>query len=146
MGRKMAEINKRQAYVIDGAEVMPNERGTAPGQWLDHEGACNAPSRAAGRVEADVRQQCCRGSRQLPKPVDSHPVLPRRGMGESDLDQLISRCTRTTEPCYHDPRRRRRYSDPPASALEHAEQAEALVAEVGRKIEGLLGEKLYSRG
>src|SRR6516164_10572528 len=26
-GRKMAEINKRQAYVIDGAEILPNPNG-----------------------------------------------------------------------------------------------------------------------
>src|SRR5215831_10845431 len=32
-GRKMAEINKRQAYAIDGAEILPNPNGTAPGQW-----------------------------------------------------------------------------------------------------------------
>ena len=32
--RKMAEINKRQAYVIEGADVLPNDRGTAPGQWF----------------------------------------------------------------------------------------------------------------
>src|SRR5487761_221928 len=37
--RTMAEINKRQAYVVEGAEILPNPRGTAPGQWLDHEGA-----------------------------------------------------------------------------------------------------------
>jgi len=30
-GRKMAEVNKRQAYIIEGAEVLPNDRGTAPG-------------------------------------------------------------------------------------------------------------------
>src|SRR5450759_850761 len=36
-GRKMAEINKRQAYIIEGAEILMNERGTAPGQWIDHE-------------------------------------------------------------------------------------------------------------
>src|ERR1700688_3586141 len=34
--RKMVEINKRQAYVIEGAEVLPNDRGTAPGQWIQH--------------------------------------------------------------------------------------------------------------
>ena len=32
--RKMAEINRRQAYVIEGAEVLPNDRGTAPGLWI----------------------------------------------------------------------------------------------------------------
>ena len=28
-------INKRQAFVIEGAELLPNPRGTAPGQWID---------------------------------------------------------------------------------------------------------------
>jgi len=36
--RKMAEINKRQAYVVEGAETLPNTNGTAPGQWIEHEG------------------------------------------------------------------------------------------------------------
>ena len=35
--RKMAEINKRQAYVLKGAEVLPNAMGTAPGQWFEDE-------------------------------------------------------------------------------------------------------------
>src|SRR5947207_13973911 len=37
--RKMAEVNKRQAFVIQGAEILPNDRGTAPGQWVDESGA-----------------------------------------------------------------------------------------------------------
>jgi nicotinamide-nucleotide amidase len=39
LNRKMAEVNKRQAFVIDGAAILPNERGTAPGQWLEESGA-----------------------------------------------------------------------------------------------------------
>jgi nicotinamide-nucleotide amidase len=35
--RKMAENNRRQAFVIEGADVLPNDRGTAPGQWLESE-------------------------------------------------------------------------------------------------------------
>ena len=34
-GRKMAEVNRRQAFVIEGAEILANDRGTAPGQWID---------------------------------------------------------------------------------------------------------------
>src|SRR5688572_21609163 len=30
-GREMPEINKRQAYIIDGAEVLPNPHGSAVG-------------------------------------------------------------------------------------------------------------------
>lgn len=38
--RKMPENNERQCDVIAGAAVLPNEKGTAPGQWIegDYEG------------------------------------------------------------------------------------------------------------
>jgi len=39
MKRRMAEVNKRQAFVIEGADVLPNDRGTAPGQWVEESGA-----------------------------------------------------------------------------------------------------------
>src|SRR5579862_6772388 len=29
--RKMADVNRRQAYLVEGAEILPNPRGTAPG-------------------------------------------------------------------------------------------------------------------
>ncbi|MDY0296838.1 MAG: competence/damage-inducible protein A [Acidobacteriota bacterium] len=37
MGMQMPEINTRQAFVIEGAEVLPNPVGTAPGLFLDIE-------------------------------------------------------------------------------------------------------------
>jgi len=36
--RPMAEVNRRQAYVIEGAEILPNSNGTAPGQWYEENG------------------------------------------------------------------------------------------------------------
>src|SRR5919205_269970 len=38
LGRKMPEINARQAMVMEGAEVLPNPQGTAPGMYVEHEG------------------------------------------------------------------------------------------------------------
>jgi nicotinamide-nucleotide amidase len=35
---QMPEINRRQAMVPDGAEILPNPNGTAPGLWLEHDG------------------------------------------------------------------------------------------------------------
>ena len=35
--RKMPEINKRQAFIIEGAEVLSNNIGTAPGLYIDDE-------------------------------------------------------------------------------------------------------------
>jgi nicotinamide-nucleotide amidase len=37
-GRVMPEINARQALVPEGATVLPNPRGTAPGLWLEANG------------------------------------------------------------------------------------------------------------
>jgi len=39
-GTRMAQINKRQAYVPKGATVLPNPNGTAPGFLLREGGAC----------------------------------------------------------------------------------------------------------
>lgn len=35
-GREMPEVNRRQGEVIEGAEILVNGRGTAPGQRLEH--------------------------------------------------------------------------------------------------------------
>lgn len=37
-GRVMPEVNRRQAEIIDGAVVLNNELGSAPGQLLQHDG------------------------------------------------------------------------------------------------------------
>ena len=37
-GRAMPQSNLRQAYYPEGAEMLPNPRGTAPGLALEHEG------------------------------------------------------------------------------------------------------------
>jgi nicotinamide-nucleotide amidase len=36
--RTMPEINARQAMVPEGATILPNSRGTAPGLWLEADG------------------------------------------------------------------------------------------------------------
>src|SRR5258707_7652740 len=41
-GVNMPERNSRQAMVIDGAEILPNPNGSAPGLYLEHEGCAVA--------------------------------------------------------------------------------------------------------
>src|SRR2546422_1809804 len=41
-GLTMPERNSRQAMVIEGADVLPNPNGTAPGLYLEHEGCAIA--------------------------------------------------------------------------------------------------------
>jgi nicotinamide-nucleotide amidase len=38
LGWRMPEVNRRQAQVVEGAEVLPNDRGTAPGMRLESNG------------------------------------------------------------------------------------------------------------
>jgi nicotinamide-nucleotide amidase len=38
LGRTMPEVNARQAMVPEGAEILENSRGTAPGLWLETSG------------------------------------------------------------------------------------------------------------
>ena len=38
LGRSMPEVNKRQAMVPEGADLLENSRGTAPGLWLESAG------------------------------------------------------------------------------------------------------------
>jgi nicotinamide-nucleotide amidase len=63
--RKMAEINKRQAFVVEGFEALPNPRGTAPGLWSAFDGKAVAllpgpPNEMKGvyeeQVEPRIRQ------------------------------------------------------------------------------------------
>jgi nicotinamide-nucleotide amidase len=146
--RKMAEVNKRQAFVIEGAAVLANDRGTAPGQWVEESGAVimllPGPPH---ELKAMFERQCLpRLARIVPKLAIRTVFLRVTGMAESDLDMLIS-------PVY------RKYENPATTILAangdlqvhlrarcaSAAEADALLAEVAGPIELLLGDRIYSR-
>jgi nicotinamide-nucleotide amidase len=91
MGREMPEVNVRQAMVPEGAEILENPRGTAPGLWLEDSG------RAVVLLPGPPREL---------KPLFREQVLPRlerrvsgvrmhsrelrvTGLGESHVEQRI---------------------------------------------------------
>ena len=148
MGRRMAENNKRQAFLIEGAEMLPNDRGTAPGQWVEGSGhvfiLLPGPPH---ELKAMFERQCLpRLARVVPKQSIETLVFRITGMGEADLDNTIA-------PVYT------KYSNPATTVLAHngdiqvhlrarcgsQPEALALLAEVGGKIEALLGDRIYSR-
>ena len=148
MGRQMAEVNKRQAFILEGAEILPNDRGTAPGQWIDESGASvmllPGPPH---ELKAMFTRQCLpRLERRVPKLVIRTLVMRVAGLPESDLDQLIS-------PVY------KKYENPVTTILAAAgdiqvhlrsrcateAEALALLAEVAGPIDQLLGDRIYSR-
>ena len=90
--RQMAPINEKQADVIDGAVALPNARGTAPGQRIEHEGRLlfllpGPPGEMqpmfTGQVLPIVRERA--GGAVL-----RTRVLRIAAMAESDVDQAAS--------------------------------------------------------
>ena len=120
-GRKMPEINARQAMVIEGAVVLDNPNGTAPGLYIEHEG------RAVVLLPGPPREM---------KPMFEQLVLPRlaakagdvrvvrrvlrvAGMGESAVDERIA-------PVY------RQYENPQTTILFNNSEIEIHLTAQGR--------------
>jgi nicotinamide-nucleotide amidase len=146
--RKMSEINKRQAFVLEGAEVLSNDRGTAPGQWVQASGsvAILLPG-PPHELKSMFERECLpRLSKLVPRMAIRTAFLRITGMPESDLDALIS-------PVY------KKYRNPVTTILAAngdlqvhlrarcSTEAEAgsLLAEVTAPIAALLGDRLYSQ-
>lgn len=146
-GRVMAEINKRQAYVIEGSEVLANPVGTAPGLWAEHgtKAVILLPGPPA-ELKPVFENECLpRLHRRLPPVVIRTRFYRVTGLTESDLDSLIA-------PVYT------RFTNPVTTVLAsagdiqvhlrarcaNAEEAERLLAEAGDPIAQLLGPRLYS--
>jgi len=147
INRPMAKNNLKQAYLVQGAEALPNPHGTAPGQFISTDRGAVAllpgpPRELKPMVEDELVQKL-------------RPVLPPRvirvrtfritGIGESDLDTLIA-------PVYT------KYKNPSTTLLsspgdlfvhlraraDTLAQADALLREVGNPIAKLLGDRVYS--
>jgi nicotinamide-nucleotide amidase len=147
INRPMAQNNLRQAYLIEGANVMPNPNGTAPGQFISTDrGALALLPGPPRELKPMVEQQLVpRLKPVLPPQVIRVRSYRVTGIGESDLDALIA-------PVYS------KYSNPVTTVLSSpgdlfvhlrarcnsAEEAEALLREVGDPIADLLGDRVYS--
>jgi competence/damage-inducible protein CinA C-terminal domain len=92
VGREMAEVNKRQALVPEGAEILENPRGTAPGLWIETNGRIivllpgpppELKPMFAERVEPRLAQRAG-GVRLLTR------ELRVAGVPESDVEQRIA--------------------------------------------------------
>ncbi len=147
INRPMAQNNLRQAYLIEGADAMPNPNGTAPGQFVSTDrGALALLPGPPRELKPMVEQQLVpRLKPVLPPQVIRVRSYRITGIGESDLDTLIA-------PVYT------KYTNPVTTVLsspgdlfvhlrarcDSAEEADALLREVGDPIAELLGDRVYS--
>jgi len=91
-GYSMAKINERQAQVLEGAEVLQNAMGTAPGLWLEEKGVFIAllpgpPREIESMFESAVlpRLRLLGGGRRVVRNTFSIS-----GMTESEVDARVA--------------------------------------------------------
>lgn len=92
LGRPMPEINSRQAMVIEGADVLDNPQGTAPGLYIEHDNRTlvllpGPPREMRPMFESLVMPRL--------RPKTTGVCVVRRvmrvaGMGESAIDERIA--------------------------------------------------------
>jgi nicotinamide-nucleotide amidase len=147
MNRKPSENNRRQAFVLEGAEVLENPRGTAPGQWISADGRVVMLLPGPPRELKPLFDETCVPKLMAFFPPQSIRTMHIRvaGMGESEVDKLIA-------PVYT------RYSNPVTTILAgpsdisvhlrarcaEASQGDALLNEVSQQIDAVLGDRIYT--
>lgn len=146
-GRNMPEINSRQAMIIEGAEVLGNPHGSAPGLFLEHEGCAIAllpgpPREMRPMFETFVMPKLAEragGVRVVRR------ILRVAGMGESAVDERIA-------PVY------RQYDNPQTTVLfnqseieihltaqgKTEQEAELLLDGLAGQIEEQLGDAIFA--
>jgi len=92
-GRTMSATNEKQADVVEGAEALPNARGTAPGQVLEHEGCLlvllpGPPGEMKPMFEEQVLPLL--RARVGPTRVVRRRVLRIAAMPESEVDEIAA--------------------------------------------------------
>ncbi len=147
IGRQMAETNARQAMVPEGAQVLENKRGTAPGLWLESDGSIiillpGPPKEMEAIFARQVVERL--GKRESGKRLIARE-LHVTGLPESDLDERIA-------PIYT------KYADVQTTILaapgeiqihlrtwsEDAHGSEKLLDELVERLMMALGENLFS--
>jgi len=106
-GRDMPEINKRQAFVIDGAEILPNPQGSAVGMMVNVSAVAWAGRPLDSRRDGGVTLVVLPGPPRENQPMFTEYVLPKlkaragdtfvrrrilrvSGKGESAVDEIAA--------------------------------------------------------
>lgn len=146
-GRTMPPNNARQAMVPEGSEWLENKNGTAPGIWIEREGKIIIMLPGPPReLEPLFVAQCLPRLQHFASGEKIRTrVFKLAGLPESEVDHRIA-------PVY------KRYQNPLTTILStpngieihlraraaSERQAEALLNELGDKIESVLGDHIYS--
>ena len=99
-GGRMPEQNIKQATIVPSGESIPNPRGTAPGWWVEKDGAVivampGPPAEMTGMWTNDVAPRVAARSGQT---VLISRTLKTVGLGESTLDEALGDLRSSPDP------------------------------------------------
>jgi nicotinamide-nucleotide amidase len=146
-GREMPEINKRQAYIIEGAQILPNPNGSAVGMLLEldekfHVVLPGPPRELKPMFEQHILPRLREKAGEI---CVKRRILRVAGIGESAVDEKIA-------PIY------KQYANPQTTILFNRSEieihltaqcrtepeADALIEEVAAKIVEALGTPVFA--
>jgi nicotinamide-nucleotide amidase len=145
--REMPAVNLRQAMVPEGAEVLENPRGTAPGLWLEDKGRTVAllPGPPRELKPLFLEQVMPRLQRSASSVRMFHRELRLTGLGESHVEERIrpiyTRYKQVNTTILATPGEvqihLRRWTDDPV-------EANAVLDEIVRSFELALGDRIFA--
>ncbi len=99
-GYAMPERNVKQCWLIPSARAIPNPRGTAPGWWVERDGKIiiampGPPTEMTRMWEKEVAPEL---ARRNPGSVLVTRTLKTAGIGEGNVDEMVSEQLKSTNP------------------------------------------------
>jgi nicotinamide-nucleotide amidase len=147
-GREMPEINKRQAYVIEGAKILPNPNGSAVGMSVEFGEKFfvvlpGPPRELKPMFEAYVLPTLKKSAGEI---VVRRRILRVAGMGESAVDEAIAPIYKSFETVETSILFNRSEIEVHLAAKAKTEkEAETVLDELSAKIVGRLGVAVFAR-
>jgi nicotinamide-nucleotide amidase len=141
----MPERNIKQAWLIPSARAIPNPRGTAPGWWVEKDGKIIAsmpgpPAEMNRMWEEEVAPELLKRN---PGIVLVKRTLKTAGLGESNVDEVLSPLLKTTNPSIGIYARADGVHVRIAAKAPSPAQAESLIAPVEAQMRQLLARHVW---
>ena len=145
-GRTMGENNRRQAYVPDGAEPIPNPVGTAPAFRIEHEGRVIVSLPGVPREMEYLLEQAVIPYLKITLNLQRVMVvrtLHTVGEGESRLDALIEDLQQSTNPVFGLSAKSGQVDVRLTATASSLEEAQRLLVEMEGKVRERIGKWIF---
>ena len=141
----MPERNIKQAWLIPSAKAIANPRGTAPGWWVEKDGRIiismpGPPAEMTRMWDEEVAPELLKRN---PGTVLVKRTLKTAGLGESNVDEVLSPLLKTTNPSIGIYARADGVHVRIAAKAPSPAQAESLIAPVEAQMRNLLAPHVW---